>query len=364
MLSFWEKDQLIHFDYAIAGGGILGLFTAHELSIKYPRARIVVFEKSIYGQGASTKNAGFACFGSLTEIASDRKKWGDEKTLEIIEKRWRGILKIQKILGSDIDYETNGGYELIFQPTDLAIQIEEINSFLYPIFQKNIFSLTNDNLKTFGFGEMVKQLLFNPLEGQIHSGKLVLALHKLLQRHGVSFFSNSEITDYQTGDSVYFAINHEQEFSTDKLIFCTNAFVPSQMNKVVPARGQVLITEPLEHLKFKGCFHFDEGYYYFRNVGNRILFGGGRQIDIEGETTAKLELNNKIQNDLESKLFQIISPEYRPNIEMRWSGIMAISETKLPVISHIDENVFYAMNCNGMGVSLSPITAKEIVDII
>jgi glycine/D-amino acid oxidase-like deaminating enzyme len=300
----------------------------------------------------------------MTEIASDRRKWGDEKTLEIIEKRWRGIQKIKNTLGSQIDYETYGGYELIFQTKNIDSQLDETNRFLFPIFQENIFSIAADNLRRFGFGDAVKQLLYNPLEGQIHSGKLVLALHKLLQKNGVSFFSNSEITNYQSGERVYFSINHQQELSTNKLIFCTNAVAPGQMNKVVPARGQVLITEPLEHLKFKGCFHFDEGYYYFRNVGNRILLGGGRQLDVEGETTTTLGINEKIQLDLNSKLHQIINPGFSPKIEMRWSGIMSFSETKLPVTTHISKNVYYAMNCNGMGVSLSPITAEGIADII
>jgi glycine/D-amino acid oxidase-like deaminating enzyme len=364
MLSFWEKDQLIDFDFAIAGGGILGLFTAFELSIKYPKARIAIFEKSMYGQGATTRNAGFACFGSMTEIASDRRKWGDEKTLEIIEKRWRGIQKIKNTLGSKIDYETYGGYELIFETKDIDSQLNETNRFLFTIFQKNVFSIAVDNLRRFGFSDAVKQLIFNPIEGQLHSGKLVLALHKLLQNKGVSFFSNSEITNYQSGEKVYFSINHQRELSTTKLIFCTNALAPSQMNKVVPARGQVLITEPLEHLKFKGCFHFDEGFYYFRNVGNRILLGGGRQLDIAGETTISPDLNEKIQLDLNSKLHQIISPGYIPKIEMRWSGIMSFSETKLPVTTQISKNVYYAMICNGMGISLSPIAAEKIADII
>jgi glycine/D-amino acid oxidase-like deaminating enzyme len=364
MLSFWEKDQLIDFDFAIAGGGILGLFTAFELSIKYPKARIAIFEKSMYGQGATTRNAGFACFGSMTEIAGDRRKWGDEKTLEIIGKRWRGIQKIKNTLGSQIDYENYGGYELIFQTNNIDSQLDEINHFLFPIFQKNIFSIASDNLRKFGFGDAVKQLVFNPIEGQLHSGKLVLALHKLLQKKGVSFFSNSEITNYQSGERVYFSINHRQELSTTKLIFCTNALAPSQMKKIVPARGQVLITEPLEELKFKGCFHFDEGFYYFRNVGNRILLGGGRQLDIAGETTISPDLNEKIQLDLNSKLQQIISPGFNPKIEMRWSGIMSFSENKLPINTLISKNVCYAMICNGMGVSLSPIAAEKIVDIM
>jgi hypothetical protein len=32
-------------------------------------------------------------------------------------------------------------------------------------------------------------------------------------------------------------------------------------------------------------FHLEKGYYYFRNINDRILLGGGRNLDFEGETT-------------------------------------------------------------------------------
>ena len=72
-------------------------------------------------------------------------------------------------------------------------------------------------------------------------------------------------------------------------------------------------------------------------------------------------LNQRIQADLIQKLKEIILPNTPFEIEMQWSGIMAFSDTKLPLIKNISKNIIYAMNCNGMGVSLSPITAKEIV---
>jgi gamma-glutamylputrescine oxidase len=67
---------------------------------------------------------------------------------------------------------------------------------------------------------------------------------------------------------------------------------------VKPGRGQVIITSEMEHLPFKGSFHFDEGYYYFRNVGKRVLFGGGRNLDFQTETSTKFEFNKLIVNDL------------------------------------------------------------------
>lgn len=369
MKSYWEQSALSFFDYTIVGGGILGLFTALELREKYPNSSIAIFEKSIFSQGATTRNAGFVCFGSASEIISDRKLLGDEKTYELIQNRWHGIQAIQsRFSAQEIDYKNYGGYELI-RNNNSELDLIELNKFLYPIFNQNVFEYKHEAINEFGF-KKVKSIFYNKLEGQLHSGKLILALHKLIQSKNIFFFSNSELTEYYDSESsasdipespVKFKINDKDNFQTQKIIFCTNAFAPKGIVDVKPGRGQVLLTNPIENLHIKGTFHFDDGFYYFRNIGNRILFGGGRNIDFETETTTEIDLNQRIQADLIQKLKEIILPNTPFEIEMQWSGIMAFSDTKLPLIKNISENIIYAMNCNGMGVSLSPITAKEIV---
>ena len=75
----------------------------------------------------------------------------------------------------------------------------------------------------------------------------------------------------------------------------TNGFAKEllQIKGVKPARAQVLITKPIKNLKLKGAYHYKQGYYYFRNINDRILFGGGRDLDPKTETTTKIELNLK-----------------------------------------------------------------------
>lgn len=363
MHSFWETVLLSTNDFSIVGGGILGLFTALELSNKFPKAKIAVYERDAFAAGATSKNAGFACFGSISEITADRKYWGDDKTLEIIQNRWEGIQRIQTLLGNKIDYENFGGYELFIDNSLEKDALDNVNQFLYPIFNQNIFSYQNEKIKEFGFGTEVKSLTFNSLEGQLHSGKLIQHLHQLLHNKGVQVYFNSEVTCHSNDTVIEFSINNKTRIKTNKLIYCTNAFPPEEIKGIKPGRGQVLITKPIPRLKLRGCFHFEEGYYYFRNVGDRILFGGGRHLDFERETDNTFVLNDKIQQDLIEKLHTIISPNETILIEQQWSGIMAFSKDKLPLIKQIGQNVTYAMNCNGMGVSLSPITAKEIANL-
>jgi protoporphyrinogen oxidase len=88
-LSFWEhKHWFKNIDFAIIGSGIVGLNCALNLRKKYPKAKIVVFEKGLLPEGASTKNAGFACFGSVSEILDDLTRMSESEVLNLIDKRW------------------------------------------------------------------------------------------------------------------------------------------------------------------------------------------------------------------------------------------------------------------------------------
>jgi glycine/D-amino acid oxidase-like deaminating enzyme len=74
-LSYWEiKNWFSNVDFTIVGSGIVGLHTAIRLRERFPKAKIILLEKGALPQGASTKNAGFACFGSVSEIIDEYKK--------------------------------------------------------------------------------------------------------------------------------------------------------------------------------------------------------------------------------------------------------------------------------------------------
>ena len=49
-------------------------------------------------QGASTKNAGFACFGSLSEIIDDLKSHSEEEVIQLVKKRVDGLQLLRETL--------------------------------------------------------------------------------------------------------------------------------------------------------------------------------------------------------------------------------------------------------------------------
>jgi threonyl-tRNA synthetase len=130
-LSYWEiKNWFSNVDFAIVGSGIVGLHTAIRLRERFPKAKIILLEKGALPQGASTKNAGFACFGSVSEIIDDLKTHTEEEVIQLIQKRYAGLQLLRNNLGdAAIDYQPIGGYEL-FLKEDEAFGPEQEKMFL------------------------------------------------------------------------------------------------------------------------------------------------------------------------------------------------------------------------------------------
>jgi glycine/D-amino acid oxidase-like deaminating enzyme len=142
MLSFWERESFTKYDFIIIGGGIVGCSTASHLKQNYPHAKIAILERGMFPSGASSKNAGFACFGSLTELADDLPNIGEDDLVKLVKKRWDGLQKLQSILGKEnIDFQQNRGFELI-RDKELAVldQIDYFNNLLRGTFKSVVFN--------------------------------------------------------------------------------------------------------------------------------------------------------------------------------------------------------------------------------
>jgi gamma-glutamylputrescine oxidase len=134
---------------------------------------------------------------------------------------------------------------------------------------------------------------------------------------------------------------------------------------VVPARGQVVLTDPVPGLRLKGCFHHDAGFYYFRELNGAVLLGGGRNLDIAGETTADEGTSPVVQDALERMLRDVILPGQPFRIAQRWSGIMAFgSRSKTPLVERISERVVVAARLGGMGVAIGIRVARRAAALL
>jgi len=373
-ISFWEKNTwLSNVDYCIIGSGIVGLNAAIRLKNLRPEKKVLVLERGILPTGASTKNAGFACFGSLSEIAADLEKMAEDEVLALIKRRVDGLALLRETLGDKkIDYHEKGGFEL-FTPSQTGLYEkcirlkEKLNLALFEINgSTETYKNADSRIKEFGF-DGVDHLIHNTAEGQIDTGKMMNALIKKASEAGVQILCGTEVTHWEDRSSgVDLYTNTFGSISCAKVIVATNGFAKQLLPDldVDPGRAQVLITSPLPALPFSGCFHYDEGYYYFRDFENRILFGGGRNLDFKGETTFSHDTTEQIQSELEKLLREVILPGKSFEIEQRWAGTMGLGPVKQPIIKMVGNNIACAVRMGGMGVALGSLVGKEAAEMI
>ena len=367
-LSYWEyKSWFSNVDYTIVGSGIVGLNCALTLRSNYPKAKILVLEKGKLPQGGSTKNAGFACFGSISEVLSDLKHHTEQETLLLVKKRFEGITLLRKNLGDgQIDFQQNGGHELFLEKDKLLYdncldKLDEVNNLLRPVFGKNPF-LTQGN--SFGFMNIQDKYITQVFEAQIDTGKMMYNLLKLAHKNDIIILNGTEVKGFEDGGIGVTVRTDITEFKTNHLFIATNGFASKLVDEPIkPARAQVLITKPIDNLHIKGTFHLDEGYYYFRNIDNRILFGGGRNLDIKGEETTTFGETDVIMDHLELILKESILPRTPFEIDRSWSGIMGLGKQKKPILKQISEHVFCGVRLGGMGVAIGSLVGKELAEL-
>ncbi|MDB4505917.1 FAD-binding oxidoreductase [Saprospiraceae bacterium] len=373
-LSYWEKESFFrNIDVAIIGSGIVGLSAAIRLKELSPKLEIMILERGSLPIGASTRNAGFACFGSMTELLDDLKIHSEDIVFSLVEKRWKGLLRLRNRVGdTNLKYKEKGGFELFRKEDvlDFQICVDQIDFFNKKfnsiIGQREVYKIASKRILDFGF-EKIEHLIHNQAEGQIHTGEMMKTLLAIAQEKGVKILNGVSIknlNDVEDGVELDTAEGWNLKFK--KVLVATNGFYKTLIDHgdVIPARNQVIITKPLQNNPIEGTFHYDKGYFYFRNIDNRILLGGGRNLAEKEEETSEFGTTKIIQNALSELLKNVILPKQKFEIESTWSGILGVGQTKKPIVRSISKNISVAVRLGGMGVAIGSLVGEEGAELI
>ncbi|MCB0403062.1 MAG: FAD-binding oxidoreductase [Flavobacteriales bacterium] len=367
--SYWENNTYFtNLDLIVIGSGIVGLNAAINYKKAHPLHNVLVVERGMLPNGASTKNAGFACFGSPSELLDDLSNYSEQEVFSLVEKRWKGLSELRQLLGdANIDFQNNGGMELFTADNPSLYescldQLSYLNRSLQNIIGNDIYSIDQNS---YGF-QNLSGIIKNRFEGQIDTGKMMLTLTRYVREQGIHILNNIQVSGI-TDESDHVLVHTESvgDLRAGKVIVATNGFAKSLLHiDVEPARAQVLITKPLEKVPFQGTFHYDKGYYYFRNIHNRVLFGGGRNLDFKTENTTDMVTTPLVMNELERLLKTVILPGTPHEIDYSWVGIMGVGNTKTALVKPYSENVICAVRMGGMGVAIGALIGKEAAELL
>jgi glycine/D-amino acid oxidase-like deaminating enzyme len=370
-LSFWEKQTYFEeIDFLIVGAGIVGYSTAIHLREKYPNASILMLERGYLPSGASSKNAGFACFGSATELLDDLDQMDENTVWSTVQKRWEGLNYLKSIIGeSNLELEINGSWDILTSKNADNIpfvrsKIDYLNNQIETITgERNVYTEDLELSRKFDF-HGIQTSINNRLEGQINTGKMIHTFYQKAVNKGIKILFGMEVLSFESSENETRINTSQGEITASNLLICTNGFAAQLIDEdVQPARAQVLVTSQIPNLSVKGTFHYDQGYYYFRNVGNRILLGGGRNLDFKGETTTEMETTDLVMNSLNKLLKEVIIPNTDYSIDYKWAGIMGVGATKAPIVRKVKPNVGIGVRMGGMGVAIGSLIGKELSEL-
>lgn len=359
--SYWEQESFLKpYDLIIVGAGIVGLSSALFYKHNHPHARVAVLERGFLPQGASTRNAGFACVGSIGEHVADLNKESETGIKERIRRRYEGLQLLKDMLGEEaIGYEPCGGYEFfksekVFQ--QVAPYIDRFNGWMTELTgEEEVYS--EDKLQGY-------PVIQNRLEGALHPGMMMQQLAGKVSEAGVEIKWNSEV-EIAAEDGVV-NLSNGVELKAEKVLFAANGFIRRLLTDldVSPARGYVMVTNGQANLPWKGIFHHDRGYIYFRNVGNRLLIGGARNLDKETEGTDRFGTNEQIKMHLKNFVSDTLRLQNDWEIDYEWSGIMGFTSTKTPLIEQIDDRRYVAAGLSGMGIAIGMEVGRTAAQMI
>ena len=369
--SYWERESFLqHFDALVVGAGIAGLSAAIELKLKDGNSKIAVLEKSWLSDGASSKNAGFACFGSISEFIDDLKDLSFDEVLALAVMRFRGIQKLVKDYSVEsMNLEWNGGYEVFFQEDEQSFLVccEQVDRF-NDAFESQL-GIRPYSVLTVSEFQGIKNLcgvISNKYEGGLNTGLLLQAMRARAVRLGIQVFQGVEVSNYVEKDSFVEVESSVGNWRTQQLAFCTSSFHAELFaeESMHSKRNQVIVTKPIEGLKLNGTFHHQQGFNYFRNIDGRILMGGMRHLFPHTESTSvqgtTAEVIQSLVEFIQNKIYTSSSIE----IDMAWSGILGVGEDERPLIKQVSHRIFIGARLGGIGVAVGSLIGEELATLM
>ena len=135
---------------------------------------------------------------------------------------------------------------------------------------------------------------------------------------------------------------------------------------IVPTRGQVIATEPIEEMLFEIPHYGRHGFdYWHQRLDGRIVAGGFRDVSLDTEFTAEEVTTPVVQEALERFVEEHVGRPVR--VDYRWAGIFGMVFDFLPVVGPVpdQDGVWiaggYSGHGNVLGFACGRLVARAIL---
>ncbi len=334
-------------DVAVVGGGITGCACALELAQAGLKVRL--FEAREIAGGASGRNGGFALRGGAAPYPVLAESIGDDATAALWQWTEAELVELA-VLGGDA-FRATGSLRLAVDDEERDELREEYEA----LRDVGFAAEWRENL-----GEPLSRYpaaLFHPPDGVLQPARLVRRIAERAAAAGV------EIHEHARVDST-------DSLGARTVVVATDGYPSGLLGEleglIVPTRGQVIATEPVEEMLFEIPHYGRHGFdYWHQRPDGRIVAGGFRDVSLDTEFTAEEVTTPVVQAALEHFVEEHVGRPLR--IDYRWAGIFGMVFDFVPVVGRMpgDERLWiaggYSGHGNVLGYACGRLVARAIL---
>jgi gamma-glutamylputrescine oxidase len=335
-------------DVAVVGGGITGCSCA--LALAEAGLRVRLFEAREIAGGASGRNGGFALRGGAAPYPVMVEAIGHEHAAELWRWTERVLADLAALAGDA--FRPTGSLRIAADPEERAELEAEYDA------------LRADGFEIEWRDELAPPLrgrypaaIFHPPDGVLQPARLVRQLARRAADAGVEIQEHVRVQSPADADA-------------ETVVVATDGYPSGLLGEleglVVPTRGQVIATEPLEQLRFEVPHYGRHGFDYWHQTPDRRLVAGGfRDVSLDSEFTAEEVTTRVVQEALEEFAASLAGRPLR--VDYRWAGIFGLVLDFLPVVGRVPgrDGVWvaggYSGHGNVLGFACGRLVARAIL---
>lgn len=310
-------------DYAIIGGGVVGLSIAWGLLKRGKSVTVIDGQDGSYR--ASRGNFGLVWIQSKGMNQPRYAKWSQTSA-----KLWAGFAdELKEATGRDVPLQQDGGYDLHFSEETLYERVAQYESlkakiggdYPYEVLGQNAIRKAEPNI-----GPKVVGAILHHQDGHTNPLKLLQTLASDVRRMGGMVLSGKHVIDITKPDSFRITCTDGTQIEASKVVLSAGLGAKDLGAKlgfiapVRPQRGQVMITEKLPKL-------INRPSLIARQVDE-----GGIQI---GATNEEVGLNDQVtQPGLSGLAAQAIAAYpalARAQLVRSWGALRVLTPDGLPI---------------------------------
>ncbi len=263
---------------AVIGGGIIGLATAYKLQIKYPQAKIILFEKeNSLGQHQSSRNSGVLHCGLYYQPGSLKAKLAVS-----------GIEQMTKFCSeNNVSQDICG--KIVVASNDKEIKfLDDLADRGSKNGLDGLKFLSNVELKTREPFVSAKKALLVPQEGIVDYSEVMSVMANRIKSQGGEIILSTKITSVINKAETVVISDEKNEWEFDLIYNCVGLFSDRNYEKfthkkrplrIVPFRGEYLMLKPeakklVNHL----IYPVPDPAYPFLGVHFTRLINGEREV--------------------------------------------------------------------------------------